>query len=309
MEWKHEQLRTAMVLDRMCDWGAHRTVNEWPRELVAPGPIPSITDSLRCSRSSTLTLPQLITALKERVGGGVNGKALDMLNLKAYVRCFPDSFQLHSGRSPNGRPLDVVELRHPGEPHAMACLGMAPVQAHPDGLSRVERQVTWPGANGRAPPPPPRAAAPAPSHPSLARMGFDSVAIPPGAGISPPPLSALSATMPASSTNFSQLFDPAASPVNRLEPKDLFGASSAAKGWDDERTTLAKIHDLWSDKQVASPPPPPPREGAQDEARRLFMQHYDLERLFYEAVDRAMVHKVPSPIEYVARELLRSAAF
>ena len=34
-----------------------------------------------------------------------------MLNLKAYVRCYPALFHLRSGRTAQGRPLDVVELR------------------------------------------------------------------------------------------------------------------------------------------------------------------------------------------------------
>eukprot|EP00965_Chrysotila_dentata_P048075 1594616-Pleurochrysis_carterae.AAC.2 len=98
-------------MDRLCAWGEHRTASEWPPELVAPGPIPSVVDALLSTRTRSLTLPQLITAIKERTGGGACGKALDMLNLKAYIRCFPTLFVVHSGRTAAGRPLDSVELR------------------------------------------------------------------------------------------------------------------------------------------------------------------------------------------------------
>ena len=57
-----------------------------------------------------------------------------MLNLKAYVRCFPALFHLRSGRTAAGRPLDVVELRlevHDGNGQSMTSnaygsLGLAP---------------------------------------------------------------------------------------------------------------------------------------------------------------------------------------
>ena len=106
-----ERLLTAVVMQRFCRWGEHRTIGDWPAELRAYGPLPAIHDALRASRTRSLTLPQLVTAIKERTGGCAGGKALDMLNLKAYVRCFPALFHLRSGRTAAGRPLDVVELR------------------------------------------------------------------------------------------------------------------------------------------------------------------------------------------------------
>ena len=111
-----ERLLTAVVMQRFCRWGEHRTIGDWPAELRAFGPLPAIHDALRASRTRSLTLPQLVTAIKERTGGCAGGKALDMLNLKAYVRCFPETFHMRSGRTTAGRPLDLVVLGRDGAP-------------------------------------------------------------------------------------------------------------------------------------------------------------------------------------------------
>ena len=100
-----------LVMERLCVWGEYRTVSDWPQELVAHGSMPAIAEALQASPTHSLTIPQLVTAVKERTGNAHGGKALDMLNLKAYVRCFPALFHLRSGRTAAGRPLDVVELR------------------------------------------------------------------------------------------------------------------------------------------------------------------------------------------------------
>jgi len=120
-----ERLLTAVVMQRFCRWGEHRTVADWPAELIAYGPLPAVHDALKGSRTRSLTLPQLVTAIKERTGGCAGGKALDMLNLKAYVRCFADKFHLRSGRTAQGRPLDLVEMRVDG---AAATAGVAQPQ-------------------------------------------------------------------------------------------------------------------------------------------------------------------------------------
>ena len=122
-----ERLLTAVVMQRFCRWGEHRTVADWPAELIAYGPLPAVHDALKGSRTRSLTLPQLVTAIKERTGGCAGGKALDMLNLKAYVRCFPDKFHLRSGRTAQGRPLDLVEMRVDGAP-ATAGVAQPPPQ-------------------------------------------------------------------------------------------------------------------------------------------------------------------------------------
>jgi len=41
------------------------------------------------------------------------------------------------------------------------------------------------------------------------------------------------------------------------------------------------------------------------EARQAYIRLHSLDKLFTSAVDRAMRHKVASPIEFVAHELLR----
>ena len=100
-----------LVMERLCVWGEYRTVGDWPQELVAHGAMPAVAEALQASPTHSLTIPQLVTSVKERTGNAHGGKALDMLNLKAYVRCYPALFHLRSGRTAAGRPLDVVELR------------------------------------------------------------------------------------------------------------------------------------------------------------------------------------------------------
>jgi len=41
------------------------------------------------------------------------------------------------------------------------------------------------------------------------------------------------------------------------------------------------------------------------EARQAYIRKHSLDKLFASAVDRAMRHKVASPIEFIAHELLR----
>ena len=106
------RLLASLIMPCLCSWGQHRTTADWPPELLAFGPLPALHDALITSHTYSLTLPQLVTALKERAGSYNQGKAIDMLNLKAYVRCFP-LYHLRSGRTPLGRPLDVVEMRMP----------------------------------------------------------------------------------------------------------------------------------------------------------------------------------------------------
>ena len=126
-----------LVMERLCVWGEYRTVTDWPLELVGQGAMPAIEDALRASPTHSLTIPQIVTAVKERTGNAHGGKALDMLNLKAYVRCFPALFHLRSGRTAAGRPLDVVELRieAPGNDVDGAPKGLAQLaQPNPDSL-------------------------------------------------------------------------------------------------------------------------------------------------------------------------------
>ena len=101
-----------LVMERLCMWGEYRAVGDWPQELVAHGAMPCVAEALQASPTNSLTIPQLVSSIKERTGYAHGGsKALDMINLKAYVRCYPALFHLRSGRTAAGRPLDVVELR------------------------------------------------------------------------------------------------------------------------------------------------------------------------------------------------------
>ena len=110
-EQQRVRLLSNLVMERLCVWGEYRTVADWPQELVAHGSMPALVDAMHASPTHSLTIPQLVTAVKERTGNAHGNKALDMLNLKAYVRCFPALFHLRSGRTVAGRPLDVVEMR------------------------------------------------------------------------------------------------------------------------------------------------------------------------------------------------------
>ena len=206
-EQHREQLPTAIVIDRLCAWGEHRAASEWPAGLVGPGPMPALVDALLATRARLLTLSQLITAIKERTGGGPAGRALDMLNLKAYVRCFPSLFYLHSGRTAAGRPLDAVELR--------PCAGLPPLLLSPPGLAmtRAERHrvavgiatSAWSPANGGAgggrPHPHHHHQPCAPVPPSCANTLYDRL-------------------QPVSAHG---------QPVSPLQPKDLFGAAASPR--------------------------------------------------------------------------------
>ena len=204
-EQHREQLLTAIVIDRLCAWGEHRAASEWPAGLVGPGPMPALVDALLATRARSLTLPQLITAIKERTGGGPAGRALDMLNLKAYVRCFPSLFYLHSGRTAAGRPLDAVELR--------PCAGLPPLPPPGLAMSRAERHrvaigiaaSAWSptngGAGGGRPHPHHHHQPCAPVPPSCANTLYDRLQ----------PLSAHG------------------QPVSPLQPKDLFGAAASLR--------------------------------------------------------------------------------
>ena len=101
------RLISLLVMERLCVWGEYRTIADWPQELVAHGAMPAVQEALQASPMHSLTIPQLVTAVKERTGNAHGGKALDMLNLKAYVRCYPALFHLRSGRTAAGRPLVV----------------------------------------------------------------------------------------------------------------------------------------------------------------------------------------------------------
>lgn len=356
---QHERLLTAIVIDRFCSWGEHRSAQDWPAELVNPGPIPSLVDALLSSRTRTLTLPQLITAIKERTGGGSCGKALDMLNLKAYVRCFPTLFVLHSGRTSAGRPLDAVELRavdaagmlhqHAGAVHGLyGCHGMAASFA----ASAWSAQSLRPPMASMAP-----SAAPA---------------------ISPPLMPQPCGNVPASCANQPRatLAYDRLNPMSPLQPKDLFGAAGMATGYnappngdrgsmpgheaswarpdalnfplfacsdssnvrsippeanahssqrssfgnsEQQPIILAQLNELFGapamDRQAAPPAHTPlcvfaaPASADADArtARRAFVRRFELDRLFDDAVDRAMQHNVASPVHFIAQELLRMA--
>lgn len=351
---QHERLLTAIVIDRLCSWGEHRSAPDWPAELVNPGPIPSILDALLSSRTRTLTLPQLITAIKERTGGGSCGKALDMLNLKAYVRCFPTLFVLHSGRTPAGRPLDAVELRavdavgmlhqHAGAVHALYN-GIAPFAASTWSAQSL-RPVLAPTMAPMTP-----AAAPAISPPLMPRPCSN---VPPSCANQPRPISA-----------YDRL-----NPMSPLQPKDLFGAAGVAAGYsappvgntgsipdaswahpdalhfplfacsdsvrnispeisshgsqrssvgnrEQQPNILAQLNELFGapgmDPHAAAPAHSPPDvfavPAAADTrtARRAFVRRFELDRLFDDAVDRAMQHNAASPVHFIAQEFLRMA--
>jgi hypothetical protein len=217
-EQQREQLLTAIVIDRLCSWGEHRSAPDWPAELVNPGPIPSLVDALLSSRTRTLTLPQLITAIKERTGGGSCGKALDMLNLKAYVRCFPALFVLHSGRTPAGRPLDAVELRAVDgismlHPHAGANYSLYGCQA----MAAPFAACAWSAQNLR------------PSM-GLAMSTMASSAVP---AISSPLMPQPCGNVPASCANQPRPTS-AYGRINQmspLQPKDLFGAAGVSASY------------------------------------------------------------------------------
>jgi len=244
VEQQREQLLTAIVIDRLCAWGEHRAAPEWPSELVAPGPVPALVDALLSTRTRTLTLPQLITAIKERTGGGACGKALDMLNLKAYVRCFPSLFSLQSGRTSSGRPLDSVELRATDavaaqphyadamtsrmERHAIAtAIAASAWSAHgmQPGRPSMSIPMSSPMLNPLMSPLPPPALSPAVLHHQ------------PCANVPPS-----CANQPRTSSVYERIH-----PMSPLQPKDLFGVSSGAAGFASAPAEAPSATDaMWS---------------------------------------------------------------
>ena len=61
------RLLASLIMPCLCSWGQHRTTADCP-ELLAFGPLPALHDALITSHTYSLTLPQLVTALKERAG-------------------------------------------------------------------------------------------------------------------------------------------------------------------------------------------------------------------------------------------------
>jgi len=387
-----EHMLTAIVMDRLCAWGEHRTASEWPPELVAPGPIPSVVDALLSTRTRSLTLPQLITAIKERTGGGACGKALDMLNLKAYIRCFPTLFVVHSGRTAAGRPLDSVELRTneamaPAaaaatthnvriERHALAvsiasnawnpqqqslsnarqraaqpadaaarCLAASQPSSHTQtqhaktqpsiALPRISAPALEMPEHGvphmRSPvgslPSKELFAAPAPAAPTIGYGGAPAVGMAVG---SPRALEA-----PASVDSSLWGASPAQAPAF-----NLWGATSGERSADCKPAPsplLRQIEGLFYEahangrsvapavaaagpavshaQPLKQPQPAMERrldapaastDGSAITARESFIRQHDLDRIFQQAVDRAMLHNVPSPVQFIAHELLRT---
>ena len=143
-----ERLLTAAVMQRFGEWGKHRSIGDWPAELIFHGPLRGIHDALRASRTRSLTLGWLLYAIKERCGEGAGSRQLDMLNLKAYIRCFPETFHMRSGRTADGRVSDLVLLVYDGAP--ADCLGddaedmgqhaLAQQQAHQQAQQRAQQQ-------------------------------------------------------------------------------------------------------------------------------------------------------------------------
>ena len=101
---------TAVVMQRFCRWGEHRTIGDWPAELRAYGPLPAIHDALRASRTRSLTLPQLATAIKERTGGCGGGKALDMLERNKHKHYIGPAFGLLYNLMAQSTPTNPTSL-------------------------------------------------------------------------------------------------------------------------------------------------------------------------------------------------------
>ena len=396
---------STLVMERLCVWGEYRTVADWPQELVAQGSMPSVHEALQTSPTHSLTIPQLVTAVKERTGNAHGGKALDMLNLKAYVRCFPALFHLRSGRTAAGRPLDVVELRIDCSDGAAGGLlgvgGMAPAAASLQSMSRgrapaslsmpqlsplgggtpqLGQQASW-GLGGRAqmPPPPPQhqhqmpGGQPSFGQPSSAPSGLPQMGAAQGlyGGADAPPLPAAQgpASSPGSTLQPKELF---ASPVEgEASPRNLWGSPALPNGFTlfggppaaapmaavdapkfaptpsaaeahgrsaaafDPSAPMEATPPAYADDDdadgleddAAAPPSMMMAQldalftaGAADadggadassdalvEARQAYIKAHSLDKLFTLAVDRAMKHKVASPVEFIAHELMRSA--
>ena len=340
-----ERLLTAVVMQRFCRWGEHRTIGDWPAELRAYGPLPAIHDALRASRTRSLTLPQLVTAIKERTGGCAGGKALDMLNLKAYIRCFPETFHMRSGRTAAGRPLDLVVLGRDGAP--ADCLGE---DAEDMGAlaASAGRHVNAPYglASAGVPMPPPHLASSSCSQPSFAaRPAAASQSVP--VKLQPKELfSGPTGAQPlwGNALGGFSLFGEHAGSPSRADNKENANIEAGAIGHDSPRSPSARAacaplpgssqHAAPSHLELGADPAGEPRasgsedtmlyqikglfvDGADDDAptdaveqeqRRKYIEAHDLDRLFLQAVDRAREQSAASPAEFVGRELARLAA-
>ena len=97
----------------------------------------------------------------------------------------------------------------------------------------------------------------------------------------------------------------------------MSNASISSKG-DKPPAILAQLNELFGNCAVDAPtaltpaaavaPPTSAMSGSDmASARRAFMRRFELDRLFDEAVDRAIKHNVSSPVEFIAQEFLRMA--
>ena len=109
----------------------------------------------------------------------------------------------------------------------------------------------------------------------------------------------------------------AAAPSDRLIAPPAAGAAdkfSAAPAAADAGAALE------ADGEESDPPPmmitqsidalfggdaSAPGAGASTDARQAYIAAHSLDKIFANAVDRAMRHKVASPVEFIAHELLR----
>jgi len=339
-----EQWLTAVVMQRFCRWGEHRTIGDWPAELRAYGPLPAIHDALRASRTRSLTLPQLVTAIKERTGGCGGGKALDMLNLKAYIRCFPETFHMRSGRTAAGRPLDLVVLGRDGAP---AELGD---DAEDMGALAASAGLRRPGQDVGAPYGLTSAGAPVPPHLAPSAPSFDARAA--AAPSQPVPIKLQPKELFSGPTGaqplwgnalggFSLFGEHGGSP-GRADDKENASSEAGAIGRDSPRSPSARAacaplpgasqHAAPSHLELGADPADEPRaqpedtmlyqikglfvdgeheapaDAAEHEQRRKYIAAHDLDRLFLQAVDRAREQGAASPAEFVGRELARLAA-
>ena len=115
--------------------------------------------------------------------------------------------------------------------------------------------------------------------------------------------------------NGSGMSSPATSPTERVlapggEPSKSFSLQDdddkgavTLEDDDDESATrmLGQIDALWSSGGAEE------AEAETAYARQQFIKTHQLDKLVATAVDRAMRHAVPNPVEYVAHELLRAA--
>ena len=340
-----ERLLTAVVMQRFCRWGEHRTIGDWPAELRAYGPLPAIHDALRASRTRSLTLPQLVTAIKERTGGCAGGKALDMLNLKAYIRCFPETFHMRSGRTAAGRPLDLVVLGRDGAP--ADCLGD---DAEDMGALAASAGRRRPGQDVNAPYGLASAGAPMPPHLAASAQSF--AARPAAASSQSVPIKLQPKELFSGPTGaqplwgnalggFSLFGEHAGSP-SRTDDKENASIEAGAIGLESPRSPSSRAacatlagssqHAAPSHLKLDSDPADEPRAQPEDtmlyqikglfvdgeheapadaveqEQRRKYIEAHDLDRLFLQAVDRAREQSAASPAEFVGLELARLAS-